>query len=477
VTLVPPAEDAPSVSIPRDLVLLLDTSGSMEGRPIEQARDVARALVRSLSDGDSLEMVAFSSTPRRWKAAPVVATPEVRKEALRWLGTLSASGGTEMRAGIIEALRPLRASAQRQVILVTDGLIGSEQRVIAEVEGKLPPGSRLHCVGIGDSVNRSLTSPVARAGRGLEVVIGIDESPVSATNALLARTTRPLVTDLVVEGSGLAGAVPSKPPDVFGAAPVLIPIETSREGGEITIRGTTASGEFRQTLTLKRGDSGTGSAAVASLFAREAVEILELELAAGGDREEIDPGIEKLGLDFQISTRLTSWVAVSEEPTVDPRAPFRRERMPQALPYGMSVEGLGLRREPIPTGFVLFQLDREVGMEAMSSFCVKAPPAPSSSELHLKATYSWIAGALVLIIEAPEDGLDWSVPSEVRLRDDEGGVVTCTPDAVRSTDGHWAPRGGSVRIVVPWPSPERRRLVEARFELPGFRFRVTLTEA
>ena len=70
VTLVPPADDAPSVSIPRDLVLLLDTSGSMEGRPIEQARDVARALVRSLSDGDSLEMVAFSSTPRRWKAAP-----------------------------------------------------------------------------------------------------------------------------------------------------------------------------------------------------------------------------------------------------------------------------------------------------------------------------------------------------------------------------------------------------------------------
>ena len=279
-----------------------------------------------------------------------------------------------MRAGIIEALRPLRASAQRQVILVTDGLIGSEQRVIAEVEGKLPPGSRLHCVGIGDSVNRSLTSPVARAGRGLEVVIGVDESPVSATNALLARTTRPLVTDLVVEGSGLAGAVPSKLPDVFGAAPVLIPIETSREGGEITIRGTTASGQFRQTLTLERGDSGTGSAAVASLFAREAVEILELELAAGGDREEIDPGIEKLGLDFQISTRRTSWVAVSEEPTVDPRAPFRRERMPQALPYGMSVEGLGLRREPIPTGFVLFQLDREVGMEAMSSFCVKAPP-------------------------------------------------------------------------------------------------------
>jgi Ca-activated chloride channel family protein len=81
---------------------------------------------------------------------------------------------------------------------------------------------------------------------------------------------------------------------------------------------------------------------VVSLYAREMVEDLECRRAAGD--ETVDPEIERLGLDFQIATRLTSWVAVSEEPTVDPTRPYRRERIPHALPAGLSVEGLGLRR-------------------------------------------------------------------------------------------------------------------------------------
>jgi hypothetical protein len=92
---------------------------------------------------------------------------------------------------------------------------------------------------------------------------------------------------------------------------------------------------------------GEGSPAVIALYGREAVEDLEMREAAGL-LSDGDTAIEQIGLAFQIATRRTAWVAVSEEPTVDPTAPIRRERIPHALPYGMSAEGLGLRQ---PWGF------------------------------------------------------------------------------------------------------------------------------
>src|SRR5262249_44796796 len=113
-TIVPPVPGARPRALSRDLVLLLDTSGSMGGAPLDQARKVAAALVETLGDADSLEMIEFSSHPRRWKQEPVRATAAARKEALAWLGELSAGGGTEMREGILEALRPLGKDSQRQ---------------------------------------------------------------------------------------------------------------------------------------------------------------------------------------------------------------------------------------------------------------------------------------------------------------------------------------------------------------------------
>src|SRR6185436_2382982 len=90
-------------------------------------------------------------------------------------------------------------------------------------------------------------------------------------------------------------------------------------------------------------DAATATGVVRALFGREAVEDHEMRLAAGGERAGIDRAIEQLGLDYRIATRLTSWIAVDATPPVDPRAPGRREIVPQMLPHGMSVDGLGLR--------------------------------------------------------------------------------------------------------------------------------------
>jgi Ca-activated chloride channel family protein len=341
-TLVPPRSEAGLASVPRDLIVLLDTSGSMGGEPLDQARRVVSALIDTLGPQDRLELIEFSNAPRRWRKKAAEASLANRKAALEWLAALEAGGGTEMRSGVYEALAALREGAQRQVVLVTDGLIGFESEVLRTILEKLPFGSRLHAVGVGSAVNRSLTGPAARAGHGVEVVIGLGEDPERAAMRLSSRTAEPLVTELEIRGSALVECAPARLPDLFGGAPAIVALALSPEGGRLEVTGRTARGRFEQTLQVRPVPGGEGSPAAIALFGREKVEDLEMR-AAAGEAGEHDGAIERLGLEFQIATRLTSWIAVSDRVDVDPTRPTRREKMPHALPYGMSAEGLGLR--------------------------------------------------------------------------------------------------------------------------------------
>lgn len=344
VTLVPPTAAVKMEPVPRDLIVLLDTSGSMSGEPLDQARKIVSAMISTLDEKDQIELIEFSNTARRWKSRAVNADEKQKAAALKWLASLQASSSTEMRDGIIEALAPLRKDAQRQIILVTDGQIGFESEVLGEICQRLPAGSRVHTVGVGSGVNRSLTQPAARAGRGLEIIVGIGEDPEMGAKRLLERTTAPLVTEVTITGSAVVKVAPEHTPDLFAGSPALLSVALKPEGGDLYINGKTARGPYVQHLVVKPVEPGEGNAAVAALFAREQVEDLETDRAARqGDPGTIDRFIEKLGLQFQISTRLTSWVAVSEKAMVDPTAPKRSETMPHNLPYGMSAEGVGLR--------------------------------------------------------------------------------------------------------------------------------------
>ncbi len=343
-TLVPPLPES-QVATSRDLILLLDTSGSMAGVPLAQLQATSLALLATLSEHDTLEMIEFSSKPRRWKRSAVRVDGQARAEAEAWIHALSAGGGTEMVSGMLEALAPLSAESQRQVILMTDGYIGAETHVIGEVMRKLPHGAcRVHVVGVGSSVNRTLTGGVARAGGGVEVIIGPEEEPTSVVANLLARTTAPLVTNLEVRGEALLAHAPAHLPDLYAGAPALVSLKLRPEGGRIEVSGKTAAGPWRAHVQAPACAAGQGSGALAPLFGREAVEDLEVaRTIAPAQHQEIDETIERLGLELQISTRLTTWVAISEEATVDPTRPTRREVMPTELPQGVSAEGLGLR--------------------------------------------------------------------------------------------------------------------------------------
>ena len=343
ITLVPPQVGGRMAPVARDLIFLIDTSGSMGGRPLDQAKRVVAAMIDGLGSRDRLEMIEFSMRARRWKREPVAMTRDGRATALTWLRKLRAGGGTEMGDAVIEALRPLRADAQRQVVLITDGYIGFEEEVIGSILRTMPASCRLHTLGVGSSVNRSLTRPAARAGGGVEIVVDLDEDAERAARRLLDRTDAPLVTELSVRGSAVRDTAPRQCPDLYARAPALMSVSLDPAGGQLIVSGKTATAPFEHTIDVPAATLGAGNPAVTALFGRERVQDLETSRAGGDDVAGVDQAIEAAGLKFQIATRKTSWIAIRAEATVAPGTPLRTETMPAEVPYGTSIEGLGLR--------------------------------------------------------------------------------------------------------------------------------------
>jgi Ca-activated chloride channel family protein len=368
ITLTPPT--AASRAIPRDLTLLIDASGSMSGEPLEQAKAVAGELLRSLDPDDRFEILTFANQVRRLTRGPVDALEKNINHALDELRHVQAGGATEMKEALIEALKPLRHGAQRQVILLSDGQIGFEKEVIGEIWRSPVPGARVHVVGVGSAPNRALTRGAARAGRGIELIIGLEEDAANAANRLLQATVHPVLTDVTIEGSGILSAAPQKPPDVFAGKPSLIFAKVKPEGGSVQLRGRLAGSgspwihnmDIPHTKHASAGQYiSAASIPIGALFGRESIEDAEIDLAASveNNSKAIERKIESLGLRHGIPSRMTSLVAISEDTTVDPKDPRRRERLPVEVPAGVSAEGVGLVRGA-EMKFLTFGVAREL---------------------------------------------------------------------------------------------------------------------
>lgn len=391
VTIVPPAPDTKPRAVPRDLVVLIDTSGSMSGAPLDQAKRVTSMLVGSLEPEDRIEMIEFSSKPTAWASAPRPANAATKRSALEWIGKLRAGGGTEMYSAIVEALRALRPGAQRQVVLVTDGYIGGEQRIVELLHERLPADCRLHVVGVGSAVNRTLATSLSRAGRGAEVLVGLDEDVERASRRLLDRTARPVLTNVTIEGDAVVELAPEHVPDVFAGAPVVAAAKLSAEGGELIVRGQLAGGAtWERRLRVGPTSAGEGNQGIVSLFGREHVADLEMRWTIGRETELIDRTIERAGIVFQLATRMTSWVAIDEVRSVDPTTGWRRAVQPQELPHGTTMASFGLdgggagttRAGTLKAG-VQQLLVSFGGAPAMS-----AAPAPQSMQLETRSRRS-----------------------------------------------------------------------------------------
>ncbi|NOU26519.1 MAG: hypothetical protein HOO96_01330, partial [Polyangiaceae bacterium] len=232
------------------------------------------------------------------------------------------------------------------------------------------------------------------AGRGVEVLIGLEEDVEKCTDMLCRRMNAPILTDVTVEGPALLEHAPAMLPDVFQGAPLLVAAKVSPAGGILRVRGTTAEGAWETEVQVPATSAGQGSPAVVSLFARECVADLETRWAIGADVGRIDKDIERIGLVFKIATRLTSFVAV-DETVVHDGGTTRHDVVPQELPYGTLMEGFGFGSGGVD---MLAQTASRSAVMPRSApppaaFAPPPPPAPAAPAKALDAAARGAIGA------------------------------------------------------------------------------------
>jgi Ca-activated chloride channel family protein len=475
-TITPPAR--PGRTFARDLTLLIDASGSMDGAPLAAAKALAQRLLADLGPEDRFELLAFASRMEKLVSGPVSANERNRRRAREKLAALRAGGGTEMASAIAEALAPLRGDSQRQVVLLSDGYIGFEGEVVGQVLSRLPAGARLHAVGIGSAPNRSLTQAAARAGRGIELLVGGEDEVERAATRLRAALVGPLLTDLEISGSAVRASAPGRPRDVLAGAPLVLAIELAPGGGSLAVSGRTAGATGRwteQIAVLAAAATAAEHCAVTrmpvgALHGREAIADEELHLAVIEGHLEASATldrIEALGLRHRIASRRTSLIAIAEEPSVDPRAPRRRERLPVELPAGVSAEGVGLggpmvRERGLGVAFhagpdMVRMLRGARGRDLFAGTDLRAVVAVP---LEIEARVTCREGdLLVLEFESPADG--FLLPGDrdtVRVVLDDRSVIETRVDAGLSTRTGPHARGLTLRLALrtaggeTWPS-------------------------
>lgn len=351
VTVVPPTQ--PAVVFSRELTILLDRSGSMNGERLEMATRVVADLIRSLEPQDAFELLTFSSKVERVTPGKsrVPATRERIEKALRDLDAVCAGGGTNLEDALELAFADPTNAAQRQVVLLTDGDVNFEPAVVGRVAATA--NARLHVVAIGEAPNRALTQQAAAAGRGLELLVSDEASAARAAERLVKNTASPVLVNLAIEGSAVVAAPQTRLRDVFAGQPLVAALEVSPQGGTLTIQGLLADALTPWRHTLELPHMGTASKRevtplpVGALFGRALVDELELQHAASGYGEysqgregkaELDKRIEKAALRHRIVSRLTSLVAVAESASSDPSKPRRTQRLEVDLPRDVSAE-------------------------------------------------------------------------------------------------------------------------------------------
>lgn len=339
VMLMPPNDDAAVVTVPpRELIFVIDTSGSMHGVSIGQAKKSLELALDGLRPVDTFNVIQFNNVTNALYSGSVPATPANLRDARNYVSRLHADGGTEMRPALEMALAgPADGERLKQIIFITDGSVGNEDALFRLIEHDLGR-SRLFTVGIGSAPNGWFMQKAAEAGRGAFVTISALHEVEEKMGRLFRKLERPMVTDLQVTWpDDLApSAYPSTVPDLYAGEPVVIKAKLEREprpGDQLVIAGRLPSGDWGAELPLADARDAEG---MASVWARAHIASLMDSLRRGSPEDEVKTAVIDTALTHRIVSRYTSLVAVDKTPARSAEATLAREQVPNLLPYGQN---------------------------------------------------------------------------------------------------------------------------------------------
>jgi Ca-activated chloride channel family protein len=355
VTLMPPRMTA-SRTYRRDVLFIIDTSGSMSGPSIEQAQAALRLGVERLGPNDTFNIIRFSSDATSLFAGPHAADATAREWANQYIDGLVADGGTEIRLALDLAFgMPSASESLRQIVFVTDGSVGNEAELVKTIHDRIG-SARLFTVGIGAAPNAYFMREAAAAGHGSYAFIPNVNEVRERMEDVFRKLENPALVDLQVfwPGGVKAELGADLPGDVYAGDPLVIAARLAKPPqGTLTLTGRGAGGVWTRQLPIKLVGEQAG---IAKLWARERIGELSRQKSLGADGEEIEARIVDLALAHHLVSEYTSLVAVDVTPVRPLDRALSREQAPTSAPVGgawANTTGFSPTATPAPMLFVI----------------------------------------------------------------------------------------------------------------------------
>lgn len=339
----PPVSVKPEQVRPREVVFVMDQSGSQSGFPIEKSKDLTAALIDTLRPDDTFNVISFSNGSKAMWPEPRKNSPSNLAEAKAYVKALSANGGTEFLPAIEMALsQPPAAGRVRLVVFNTDGFVGNEFEILDRIQ-KYRDHARMFTFGIGNGVNQFLIDAMSIEGRGGSETVTLADQADKAVARFINRTHSPVLTDVGVkfEGIDVVDVSPAVVPDVFAGQPVIVTGRYLKPGkGKVFLSGVLGSDSWSREIPVEFESKGNAGSGVSSLWARRRIDDLSRAnwlAQQGGKRTETESAITDLALKYGIMTQFTSFVAV-EQKVVNVGGKQRTVDVPLEMTDGVSFD-------------------------------------------------------------------------------------------------------------------------------------------
>ena len=347
-----PGEKAMQDRFPRETILIVDTSGSMAGVSMEQAKASVLYALDTFTARDRFNIVEFNSIMRPLFADAMPASAATIGEAKAWVKSLKAGGGTEMAPALRFALNGREAPGHlRQVIFMTDGGVGNEDELFKLIAERLGT-SRLFTIGIGSAPNSHFMTKAAQFGRGSFTYIGDVREVEEKMARLFAKIESPVLKDVAIrwaDGTPV-DTFPARVPDLYLGEPIVVSAAFTRTSSRtIVVSGLRGNQPWSVTLTPS---SDSGASGVGVLWARSKIAALMDALRTGADEKDIRPAVIKVALEHHLVSAYTSLVAVDVTPA-NPNGSLRTAVLKASLPHGMQAGQLPQTATPAALQFLL----------------------------------------------------------------------------------------------------------------------------
>jgi len=333
---------------PKELVFVVDNSGSMSGQPMDVAKQTVIQFVAGMNPNDTFQIMKFSETASSMSRTPLPNTEANIQAGIDYINAMYGMGGTQMIEGVRAAIGfPEDPERMRFVIFLTDGYIGNESEILGELQSTLGENTRLFSVGVGSSPNRYLIEGLSEEGRGHAYYVGLNEDPSEAVENFYKKINDPYLVGISIDWGDLEihDVYPERIPDLYAGEPLVIVGQYDGGGSErVRINGTVGGSRWSTDFRVSLPERQSRNDVIATLWARKKIHELNREMYSEYGYEQYDQtivdAITDVALDYQIMSKYTAFVAVSEEVRTDPDGNPVTVEVPVNMPDGVSYEGV-----------------------------------------------------------------------------------------------------------------------------------------